>query len=91
MSCACKWLLVGAVEAHRHSAYVALLMQWLFDNSDGSARLLRFRAGHSAPPGLVQYYGSGNRLLSAGKRSLCADMLIGLVSWQHRGSKVFAE
>ena len=40
--------------------------QWLFDNSDGSARLLRFRAGHSAPPGLVQYYGNGNRLLSAG-------------------------
>ncbi len=51
--------------------YVCLLIyiwhaQWLFDNSDGSARLLRFRAGHSAPPGLVQYYGNGTRLLSAG-------------------------
>lgn len=42
------------------------LRQWLFDNSDGSARLLRFRSGHSAPPGCLAYYGDGSRLLSAG-------------------------
>lgn len=23
---------------------------WIFDNADGSARLLRFRSGHAAPP-----------------------------------------
>ena len=56
--------------------------QWLFDNSDGSARLLRFRAGHSAPPGLVQYYGNGNRLLSAGK-GFSARVHTGLGSGKH--------
>jgi U3 small nucleolar RNA-associated protein 21 len=40
--------------------------QWLFDSPDGSARLLRHRSGHSAPPTVVRYYGDGNRLLSAG-------------------------
>eukprot|EP00227_Mantoniella_beaufortii_P021354 CAMPEP_0197584758 /NCGR_PEP_ID=MMETSP1326-20131121/7269_1 /TAXON_ID=1155430 /ORGANISM="Genus nov. species nov., Strain RCC2288" /LENGTH=564 /DNA_ID=CAMNT_0043149171 /DNA_START=207 /DNA_END=1898 /DNA_ORIENTATION=+ len=40
--------------------------QWIFDNQDGSARLLRFRAGHSAPPTHVSFYGEGKRLLSAG-------------------------
>lgn len=39
---------------------------WIFDNQDGSARLLRFRAGHSAPPTHVTFYGEGKRLLSAG-------------------------
>ena len=43
------------------------LKHWIFDNRDGSGRLLRFRAGHSAPPKLVQFYGEqGTRLLSAG-------------------------
>lgn len=42
------------------------IRQWLFDNADGGARLLRFRAGHSAPPGCLSYYGDGSRLLSAG-------------------------
>lgn len=42
------------------------LKQWLFDSADGTARLLRFRAGHSAPPSVVKYYGDGTRLLSAG-------------------------
>ena len=40
--------------------------QWIFDNRDGSARLLKFRAGHSAPPTHVAFYGEGTRLLSAG-------------------------
>ena len=35
--------------------------QWIFDNQDGSARLLRFRAGHSAPPTHVTFYGEGER------------------------------
>ena len=41
--------------------------QWLFDSADGSARLLRFRSGHAAPPAVVRFYGdAGTRLLSAG-------------------------
>lgn len=44
------------------------LKHWIFDNADGSARLLRFRAGHSAPPVRVRGYGEeGRRLLSAGE------------------------
>ncbi|MEW5318032.1 MAG: hypothetical protein WDW38_009286 [Sanguina aurantia] len=42
------------------------LKQWLFDATDGTARLLRFRSGHSAPPAVVSHYGEGLRLLSAG-------------------------
>lgn len=42
------------------------LKQWLFDATDGTARLLRFRSGHSAPPAVVSHYGEGMRLLSAG-------------------------
>lgn len=40
--------------------------QWIFDAEDGSARLLRFRSGHAAPPVCVRFYGEGRRLLSAG-------------------------
>jgi len=41
--------------------------QWIFDNADGSGRLLRFRAGHGSPPTKVAFYGeNGHRLLSAG-------------------------
>ncbi|KJE98002.1 WD repeat domain-containing protein [Capsaspora owczarzaki ATCC 30864] len=45
---------------------------WIFDQTDGSARLLRSREGHSAPPTRVRFYGSpgtataGHLLLSAG-------------------------
>ena len=43
------------------------LKHWIFDNRDGSGRLLRFRAGHSSPPRHVTFYGEGGlRLLSAG-------------------------
>ena len=43
------------------------MKQWIFDNRDGTKRLLRFRAGHSAPPTQVTFYGEGGkRLLSAG-------------------------
>jgi len=47
--------------------------QWLFDNADGSGRLLRFRAGHAAPPACLRYYGDGTRLLSAGMSMLRAQ------------------
>ena len=41
--------------------------QWIFDADDGTARLLRFRSGHAAPPVVVRFYGeSGTRFLSAG-------------------------
>ena len=45
--------------------------QWLFDNADGSGRLLRFRSGHAAPPSCLRYYGDGTRLLSAGVQAAC--------------------
>lgn len=44
------------------------IKQWLLDSEDGAARLLRFRAGHSAPPAVLRHYGNGDRLLSAGMR-----------------------
>eukprot|EP00963_Diacronema_lutheri_P001243 scaffold80_cov325-Pavlova_lutheri.AAC.33 len=42
------------------------IKQWIFDNMDGSARLLRYRSGHSAPPGLVRYYADDRQIISAG-------------------------
>ncbi|XP_074612173.1 WD repeat-containing protein 36-like [Acropora palmata] len=43
------------------------LKVWIFDQSDGSGRLLRSRTSHSAPPTKIRYYGSkGKDLLSAG-------------------------
>ena len=33
------------------------IKHWLFDAADGTARLLRFRGGHAAPPTLVRHYG----------------------------------
>ena len=47
------------------------LKQWVFDALDGSARLLRFRSGHAAPPTCLTHYGeAGTRLLSAGNAVL---------------------
>jgi hypothetical protein len=43
------------------------IKQWVFDAADNSARLLKFRSGHSAPPTCVAHYGEGLRLLSAGR------------------------
>jgi U3 small nucleolar RNA-associated protein 21 len=40
--------------------------QWVFDGADAAPRLLRFRAGHAAPPAVVAHYADGLRLLSAG-------------------------
>jgi U3 small nucleolar RNA-associated protein 21 len=40
--------------------------QWIFDNADRTARRLRFRSGHAAPPRCVSFYGTdGNVLLTA--------------------------
>lgn len=62
-----KWPACGCAEPRLMSAgRDNAVRQWLFDNADGRARLLRFRAGHSAPPGCLSYYGDGSRLLSAG-------------------------
>ena len=38
---------------------------WIFDQSDGSARLLKQRQGHSAPPTLIRFNGNLS-ILSAG-------------------------
>ena len=43
------------------------IKQWIFDGSDETGRLLRFRSGHSAPPTCILHYGKGERLLSAGR------------------------
>lgn len=40
---------------------------WIFDMSDGSARLLRQRHGHSLPPTRIRFHGvNGENILSAG-------------------------
>ncbi|KAJ7375630.1 WD repeat-containing protein 36, partial [Desmophyllum pertusum] len=40
---------------------------WIFDQPDGSGRLLRSRSSHSAPPSKIRFYGSlGVNILSAG-------------------------
>lgn len=39
------------------------LKHHIFDNDDGSARLLRCRAGHTAPPLRLQFYGADGRVL----------------------------
>lgn len=55
-----------------HGATYALLFLiqyqvWIFDQPDGSGRLLRSRSSHSAPPTKVRFYGSrGVDILSAG-------------------------
>ena len=51
---------------------------WIFDNADGSARKLRARAGHAAPPSHVQFYGAaGHVLLTAAEdRALRAFSVI---------------
>ena len=42
------------------------IKHWIFDGSDGAARLLRFRSGHASPPSVLRFYGDGLRILSAG-------------------------
>ena len=40
---------------------------WIFDNPDGSARLLKHLAAHSSPPTKSCFYGpQGHMLLTAG-------------------------
>ncbi|XP_042436743.1 WD repeat-containing protein 36-like isoform X3 [Zingiber officinale] len=43
------------------------IKMWIFDTTDGDARLLRFRSGHSAPPLCIRFYGNGRYILSAGQ------------------------
>lgn len=43
------------------------IKMWIFDTSDGDARLLRFRTGHSAPPLCIRFYRNGRCILSAGQ------------------------
>jgi WD40 repeat protein len=44
------------------------IKQWIFDQQDGSGRLLRSRSGHSEPPTRIRFYGEdGDLLLSAGQ------------------------
>lgn len=42
------------------------LKLWIFDMTDGGARLLRVREGHSAPPQFIRFHGAnGHNILSA--------------------------
>ncbi|EPS64844.1 hypothetical protein M569_09935, partial [Genlisea aurea] len=43
------------------------IKMWIFDTSDGDARLLRFRSGHSAPPLCIRFYANSRHILSAGQ------------------------
>lgn len=43
------------------------IKMWIFDTTDGDARLLRFRSGHSAPPLCIRFYRNGRCILSAGQ------------------------
>ena len=54
------------------------LKQFVFDSPDGLPRLLKFRAGHSAAPTCIRYYGNdGSTILSASRdRSLRAFSVV---------------
>ena len=52
-----------------HSTLFHRVKMWIFDQSDGSARLLRSRCGHSAPPTKIRFASSGGdaiKILSGG-------------------------
>ncbi|KAH8827004.1 Utp21 specific WD40 associated putative domain-containing protein [Flagelloscypha sp. PMI_526] len=48
------------------------IKQWLFDSPTATPRLLKYRAGHHAPPHLIRFYGDdGKQLITASRdRSL---------------------
>ena len=55
------------------------LKMWIFDQSDGSARLLRSRCGHSAPPTKIRFYTKGGLgLLSAGMDAIAPEIAAAL-------------
>lgn len=55
------------------------LKMWIFDQSDGSARLLRSRCGHSAPPTKIRFYTKGGLgLLSAGGDAITQEIAAAL-------------
>ena len=61
------------------------LRQWVFDSVDGSARLLKLRSGHGAPPSCVRYYNEGGtRLLSAGTPFAVVPIMSTILCWQPR-------
>lgn len=76
---------------------------WIFDQTGGEARVLRERAGHSAPPTHIRFFGEeGQTLLSAGQdRALrsfnimsdarCHELSQGAISRKARGLGVRAE
>lgn len=46
------------------------LKVWIFDQPDGSGRILRLREGHSAPPSRIRFYGrDGQNIISSGQDS----------------------
>ncbi|XP_058128820.1 WD repeat-containing protein 36 [Anopheles ziemanni] len=46
------------------------LKMWIFDLSDGGARLLRIREGHAAPPTCIRFHGAaGRHILSSAEDS----------------------
>lgn len=73
------------------------LKQWIFDMSDGGARLLRIKEGHAEPPNKIRFYGAfGKHILSAGEDaslrsfSTVTDLLdksFGVASYNRKLSK----
>ena len=73
------------------------MKMWIFDLSDGGARLLKFRDGHGEPPLMARFHGSlGDTILSAGEDSVmrvfstATDIInksLGQASYSRKASK----
>ncbi|KAG0491328.1 hypothetical protein HPP92_004726 [Vanilla planifolia] len=64
---------------------------WIFDTTQGDARLLRFRSGHCAPPLCLRFYKNGRCILSAGQDRAfgyfpSAGERVTIMSRLHRGA-----
>ena len=77
----------------RTSLSIIILQVWIFDQSDGSARLLRSRCGHSAPPTMIRFPTiGGHALLSAGNDTpvFVWDHVILLLGGSDRSLRLFS-
>eukprot|EP00752_Nemacystus_decipiens_P004264 g3895.t1 len=63
------------------------IKMWVFDSPDGTARLLRSREGHSAPPRSIRYY--GNTTLATMGEGADATALCVLSAGTDRSFRVF--
>jgi U3 small nucleolar RNA-associated protein 21 len=61
------------------------LKEWIFDETDGSARLLKARAGHARPPTKCKFYEAGQTALASGSLTTagCAFFYLFLREWNN--------